>query len=95
MSVAGVNGHVRTYYRASRFPRQVNVAFDDAMFLEIRARADRDGCVNGRDDPTTHRVGVGSVNHSHGRAAQQMPDPLRGSWFLGGVLKVYFWVIRW
>jgi hypothetical protein len=43
MSVAGVNGHVRTYYRASRFPRQVNVAFDDAMFLEIRARAARDG----------------------------------------------------
>jgi hypothetical protein len=43
MSVAGVNGHVRTYYRASRFPRQVNVAFDDGMFLEIRARDARDG----------------------------------------------------
>jgi hypothetical protein len=43
MSFAGVNGHVRSYYRASRFPRQVNVAFDDAMFAEIKGRAEKDG----------------------------------------------------
>lgn len=35
-------GHIRSYYRTSLYPRQTNVAFDEAMYKEIRLFADKD-----------------------------------------------------